>query len=67
MKANTDGLDEIARRISEETDPNVNNCDMLDYFLIIHNSSPVIFYTHYTHYLFSLQGYKKETTNKYRL
>ena len=31
MKANTDGLDEIARRISEETDPNVNNCDMLDY------------------------------------
>ncbi len=31
MNAKTDDLDEIARRIAIETDPNVNNCTMLDY------------------------------------
>lgn len=31
MKANTDNLDEIAKRIALETDPDVNTCTMLDY------------------------------------
>ena len=31
MKASTDGLDDIARRIAEEADPDCNTCVMLDY------------------------------------
>lgn len=31
MKANTDGLDEIAKRIAEDADPDINTCTMLDY------------------------------------
>ena len=34
MGANTDGLDEIAKRIAEDADPNANTCVMLDYMYL---------------------------------
>ena len=37
------------------------------YCILIHIQSPTVCYTHYTHLDFTVQGYKKETTNKYRL
>ena len=34
MNASTDGLDEIAKRIESEADPNANTCVMLDYMVL---------------------------------